>query len=337
SMVVQAIGESVLIGGRYRLLNQLGAGGMGKVYRVHDRLTGDTVALKQVSAPAEADLTTPLPTPSNYHITMDPRVTLAREFQAMATLRHPHILAVLDYGFQEGTPYFTMELLEGAQTFLQYAQQQPLERQIELLVQVLRALMYIHRRDMIHRDLKPGNVLVSNDQVKVLDFGLSTEIAQATGTVGTLAYMPPEVLYGDPAGPSADLYSLGLMVYELLNGRHPFFDNLKAGHSALQQLLNPEHQPDLSLLPPPLVPIIGQMLERDARKRYQDAAQVVADLGEATSRHFAVETRATRESFLQAARFVGRERELAQLKDALVQMMSGQGSAWLIGGEKIGR
>lgn len=332
-MVVELTGESVLIGGRYRLLNQLGAGGMGKVYRVHDRLTGETVALKQVSAPAEADLTTPLPTPSNYHITMDPRVTLAREFQAMATLRHPHILAVLDYGFQEGTPYFTMELLEDAQTFLQYAQQQPLERQIELLVEVLRALMYIHRRDMIHRDLKPGNVLVSNDQVKVLDFGLSTEIAQATGTVGTLAYMPPEVLYGDPAGPSADLYSLGVMVYELLTGRHPFFDNLKAGHSALQQLLNPEHQPDLSLLPPPLVPIIGQMLERDARKRYQDAAQVVADLGEATSRHFAVETRATRESFLQAARFVGREHELGQLKNALVQAMGGRGSAWLIGGE----
>lgn len=330
----EVISDPALIGGRYRLLNQLGAGSMGKVFRVYDRLSGEMVALKRVNVPPGTEnLDTPPPNDlDRYQITSDPRVTLAREFQAMSTLRHPHILAVLDYGFEAGQPYFTMELLENAQTIMAYGRDHALEVRVRLLVQVLLALKYLHRREMIHRDLKPGNVLVFNGVVKVLDFGLSMDVNQATGTVGTLAYMPPEVLFGHPAGRASDLYAVGVMAYELMAGRHPFINPDDPDSSPLAHLLDTNNKVDTTALPPAMAPIVARMLAPSIDDRYQEAQEIIDAFSAAAGRTYAPENEAVRESFLQAAQFVGREKEIRRLRDALASTLDNEGSAWLIGG-----
>src|SRR5258708_30804610 len=175
-----------VIGHRYYLSNLLGAGGMGSVYRALDRLTGQSVALKRVTAaPDQLQFGT-------QDESSDLRVALAREFAALSSLKHPHIISVLDYGFEEdGQPYFTMDLLENAQPLNIAAENQPLDARINLLAQMLQALAYLHRRGILHRDLKPGNVLVANDQSKVLVFRLPSARHQPHHTHPLPTRTPP--------------------------------------------------------------------------------------------------------------------------------------------------
>src|SRR5258708_18345088 len=210
--------RSAIIGRRYQLLDPLGQGGMGIVFRAVDRLSGQHVALKHVMAPTEQLLF------ASQTGKADLRLALASEFQILATLRHPNIIGVLDYGFDEQLrPYFTMDLLEQPRTLMKAARDAALPIKIDLLVQMLQALTYVHRRGIVHRDLKPSNVLVGQDsKVKVLDFGLSLEVGQVQDSSGTLAYMAPEVMKGERASIAADLYAVGVMAYELLVGHHPF-------------------------------------------------------------------------------------------------------------------
>src|SRR5258706_7994953 len=231
---------SAVLGRRYRLQDRLGAGGMGAVYRAYDRLTGEWIALKRVLA-ADEDIVF-----TSSHRSVDLRVALAQEFQWLASLRHPYIIAVLDYGFDsERQPYFTMELLNGAQTIREAARSIPRDEQLALFVQVLQALTYLHRRGIIHRDIKPGNVLVTNNQARVLDFGLSVRMStESAESSGTLAYMAPELLMGEPATISSDLYALGIIAYEVFAGQHPF--DVKSLTILTEQILR--EPPDLSLL-----------------------------------------------------------------------------------------
>src|SRR5262245_21363215 len=168
-----------ILGQRYRLLNLLGAGGMGRVYRAIDRLNGQVLALKRVLVPTdELVIATRTAPQTDFHF------ALAQEFQLLASLRHPSIIGVLDYGFDsERQPFLTMELIENAQTIRHAAQDQPLSVQVELLRQLLQALAYLHRRNVVHRDLKPSNVLVKSGQVKVLDFGISTVTGKKPGSI----------------------------------------------------------------------------------------------------------------------------------------------------------
>ncbi len=309
---------------RYRLLDLLGEGGMGTVYRALDRLTGETVALKHVAvAPAVLDFTT--------QTDHDPALALAQEFEVLASLRHPHIIAVRDYGFDVNhQPFFTMDLLEGAATIIEAGHAQPFEFKINLIQQMLLALLYLHRRGIVHRDLKPGNVLVKDGVVKVLDFGLSIAVERAENTpVGSLAFMAPEVLEGQPASVASDLYAVGVIAYELLAGRHPF-DTYNVSR-LIDQILS--EQPDLTALDQPIATVIGWLLAKAPHERYTNAGEVIRALSATTGHDLPIETRETRESFLQAAKFVGREAELAQLIGALNQAQQGRGSGWLIGGE----
>lgn len=313
---------------------------MGSVYRVFDRLTGSEVALKRILA--DDDLLLASYSGDSSH---DPRLSLAREFQALATLRHPNIIGVIDYGFDsERQPYFTMNLLEDAQNILEVGGNQPLNIKVGLLVQILQALAYIHRRGIVHRDLKPGNVLVmapqdgesgsetAMPQVKVLDFGLSVDIGEAKGTVGTLYYMAPEVLRGTQAGPAADLYAVGVLAYNLFAGRNPFEDPDTV--SVFDRILNVV--PDCSQLDAPKAvrEVVGRLLAKEVADRYAEAREVINDLSAAIEQPVPVETEATRESFLQAARFVGREEELGQLLGVLLNAREvGVGGTWLVAGE----
>jgi predicted ATPase len=293
---------------------------MGTVYRAHDRLRGENVALKRVGP----TLVQPFADPQL-------RLALAHEFQALAGLHHPHIIAVRDYGFDRTQqPYFTMELLAGARTIIEAGQFQDLHSQIQLLLQMLYALAYLHRRNVVHRDLKPGNVLVEGRTVKVLDFGLATTAGQITAPTATLSYAAPEVLRGEPATLAADLFATGVMAYELLAGWHPFG---QSPQEAVAAILHAEPDWNYLNLAPPLVQVLQRLLAKDPNNRYPDTTAVIAALNVATGQALPLETQATRESFLQAAPFIGRADELTQLQAALNAAVQGQAGAWLIAGE----
>lgn len=200
-----------LINGHYLLHEKLGEGGMGAVYRATDRLTGDEVALKQVTkGTAEND--------EAY------RLALAHEFKTLAGLRHPHIISVLDYGFDaKRQPFFTMTYLPEPKTILEAGTKRPFDQKIQLIQQLLQALAYLHRRGVLHRDLKPENILVIDNNVRVLDFGLSiNEKTETDVSVGTPLYLAPDLLDNINYNETADLYAVGVLVYQLLTDKHPF-------------------------------------------------------------------------------------------------------------------
>jgi tetratricopeptide (TPR) repeat protein len=319
---------------RYTLHEPLGSGSMGIVYRATDRLTQRAVALKQVTAALNHLEFAAQRSTQSYGTSLN--LALAQEFQTLAALHHPHIINVLDYGFDQDRPYFTMEFLPDAQTILQAGQSLPLAGRVRLLVQTLQALAYLHRHTILHRDLKPANILVFAGQVKVLDFGLSVTREQAQGVAGTLAYMAPEVLEGSRAGEMSDLYSLGVIAYELFAGHHPFAaDN---NQDLIRSIMTAE--PDLHALhfdaapDRRLLPILQRLLHKDPTARYQNPQQVIDEFSAALDQPaLAQETIAIRESYLQAAPFIGRAAEMAQLSTALDTALTGHGSAWLIGGE----
>jgi hypothetical protein len=305
----EVTGSSALVGRRYQLLDVVGRGGMGTVYRALDRL-GGSIALKRMHRSLE-DLAQeasrdPTPTTPSREVALD----LAAEFKALTSLRHPHVIHVLDYGFDgELRPYLTMELLAGARTLVEAGRGQPLRVQIDLLVQLLQALAYMHRRGFIHRDLKPANVLVVDGQVKVLDFGLAMarERCEPRGPAGTPGYMAPELFQGEPASEASDLYSVGVMAQRMVAGAQ---------------------EPG-----PRLGAILQRLMAAERGERYQRAEEVLKDLREMAGLRVQLETSATRESYLRAARFVGRERERELLEQALERALAGQGEAWLVGGE----
>jgi serine/threonine protein kinase/tetratricopeptide (TPR) repeat protein len=386
-----------IIANRFLIKRQIGQGGMGQVLHVYDYITLQDAALKRV-------LFDPL-----VHTHLDKakaQYNFASEFQILASLRHPHIVEVFTYGFDsDRVPYYVMQLLQSPQNFLEATYQLPLKEKIMLTVQMLRALLYLHHRGIIHRDIKPGNVLLADGRLRVLDFGLaakrkplnkpdnSSEVIE-----GTLAYMAPELIKGASFSIASDLYAVGIMLFEAIAGQHPFthesimnfvtavlteppnFDLLKRhvrstdeqpqGTSRTKIIPRSDEVNDLATLPLQkspdgqeisqkpsdkpsasqefydgedeeeeetyfsLIGIIAKLLEKDPQERYQDAADVIRDLSSAIGEEFPIETRATRESFLQSADFIGRDNELNRLKQALTAAQKGSGSIIVISGER---
>lgn len=269
------------------------------------------------------------------------RLHLAQEFRTLSGLRHPHIVSVLDYGFdKEQQPFFTMDLLEAALPIDMAARLQPLPLRITLLLQVLQALAYLHRRSVLHRDLKPSNILVVSDprgpQVKLLDFGLAmlvndlhSQFAEVAGTVG---YMAPEILLGAPSSAASDLFAVGVIAHELLVGTHPLGSRPTA--ALVQDFLGTA--PIFSGatgLGAELSEVLRRALCRHPAERYVDAMAFAQDLARAAELPPPVESVEVRESFLQAAPFVARDKELATLRHALEEAATGNGAAWLVTGE----
>lgn len=307
------------IGSRYQVLDRIGAGGMGEVFRAYDRLTGDTIALKRVFVrPGLLSEGTP----------EDFRLALANEFKLLASLRHPNIISVLDYGFDANQqPYYTMELLEEPLTILEAAAKQPLAMRESFLWQILEALAYLHQHGIVHRDLKPDNILVVGQQVRLLDFGLAMvqdPRRPSQQVAGTLAYMAPELLQGMPASKSSDLYAAGLIGFEIFAGHHPY--NIRDVNMLIEQIMT--LAPDVSSLDisERLGTLLRRLLHRNPEERltHSGSSSGVSQLGL---------PRLSRESFLQAARFVGRTNELALLSKALQDARQNKGSVWLVGGE----
>lgn len=318
---------------RYDLLEKLGEGGMGVVYRAHDRLRNQQVALKQVKVDAVGL------SGSTASATKTLQIALAREFRTLAGLRHPNIVSVLDYGFYDQRPFYTMQFLDNASPIVRYAANLESVAKVLLVIEMLQAIAYLHQRRIIHRDLKPQNVLVSSqDQVKVMDFGVAlaphlldtdVEDAQARGLVGTLGYIAPEQFKNEPASIASDLYAVGVMIFELFAGHHPF--NVSEFTRYLAQIMR--HEPDLSLIPAFLRPIVKRLLAKDPAVRHSSASDLIHDLYTVIERDPPPESPLTRESYLQASNFIGRDSELQVLTDALRTCMNGESRMWLMGGE----
>lgn len=321
-----------MIGKRYLQQEQLGIGGMGVVFRVFDRLNQETVALKRVIRMGEAAI--PPGSNAERH-SLNLRMALAQEFGTLASLRHPYIIDVLDYGFDaDRHPFFTMELLEDARPLVKAVTDAPQTEKLRVIGQLLQALNYLHRRGVLHRDLKPDNVVLFNGSVKVLDFGLAVA-RQFAGenedeTVGTLAYMAPEIIQGLPASAASDLYAIGVMLYEMLAGRHPF--DASSPSTLINQTLT--QMPDVQglNLEPALTLLLDTLLAKDPAMR-GTTDEALSLLMTVDRKQIAIETDTIRDSFLQAAEFVGREDELSRLTIALASTQGGAGSGWLLGGE----
>jgi len=317
-----------VIGGRYRLINEIGQGAMGSVFRVVDRLTGRVVTLKRITVAVATG------TERSFDSSSGDRTALAQEFRLAAALRHPNIVSVLDYGFDDDRqPYFTMDLEENARTIIEAGTDRPLAVQVELLVQTLRAIVYLHRQGIIHRDLKPENIVVVGDRVKVLDFGLSIDRHTAGAAdvefAGTVSYMAPELLRGEPPSERTDLYAIGMIAYELFAGGYPFErDERLPLRISRTELPRAKDNVD-----PRVRPIVALLLAKDPAARYDDASEVITAFATALELPLLVETTATRESFLHTAPLVGRDHEVAVLLEAIRETTRGSGGTWLVGGE----
>lgn len=340
---------------------------MGEVFRALDRLTGQVVALKRVRLPllnvaqaprsdghelAETLAATPADEPSirpqegTPAVSPSPelgslRLHLTHEFRTLAGLRHPHIVSVLDYGFdRHRQPYFTMELLENGKSFDEAARNQPRTVVVGLLLQILQALTYLHQRGVLHRDLKPGNILVvegaRGPQVKLLDFGLVLFTrglhAERAEVAGTLGYIAPEILLGEPASVASDLFAVGVMAHDILAGSHPIaaLPTAESIQFSLGLLPAPSEQERLDA---PLGAVLRRALLRDPAARYVNAVTFGHELASATGLPLPRETLDIRDSFLQAASFQSRDGEMEALLAALRQALRGRGQVLLVGGE----
>jgi len=270
--------------GHYRVIEKIGAGGMGVVYRAHDEDLDRDAALKVLAASALADDTA--------------RQRFRKEALALSRLNHPHICTIYEVGEAHGQTYIAMEYVEGRQLRgLASGPPLPVETALRFAQQIADALDHAHQRGIVHRDLKSSNVMVTPDgRSKLLDFGLAVrqrerEIDEATrslmsltdpGTVvGTLAYMAPEVLRREPADGRRDLWALGVMLYEMTAGRLPF--SAEQGMLIIQAILHEQPQPLKNArpdVPPGLERIIARALEKDPEARYRSAAELRKDLAD---------------------------------------------------------
>jgi serine/threonine protein kinase/tetratricopeptide (TPR) repeat protein len=282
------LSPGIQIVGRFEIVTPLGAGSMGEVYQAHDLKLRRDVALKLLS-PALAT--------SVEHL-----LRFEREARAASALNHPHICTIYDVGQApeaDGRPYLVMELLRGITLYeTMAAGPLPLHTVINLGVQIADALDAAHGAGIIHRDLKPANVFVTTrGDAKLLDFGLAAVIAGAadassTGSeaggplttfgtaVGTVLYMSPEQALGDPLDPRTDIFSLGLVLYEMLTGRRAFEGRSTTAivdailHSAPSGL----GAADVSAVPRELRKLVGRMLDKDRERRPATAAEIAARL-----------------------------------------------------------
>ena len=270
--MTERLEAETVVDGRYRVLNRLGSGGMAEVYCAQDLQLGRKVALKILYRRFAED--------------GEFVERFRREASSAAGLQHQHVVAVYDRGEYDGTYYIAMEYLEGRSLKTIVQQEAPLDpdRAIDLTIQVLRAARFAHRRGIIHRDLKPHNVIVDADgRAKVTDFGIAragaSDMTQTGSIMGTAQYLSPEQAQGHAVSAASDIYSIGIMLYELLTGRVPF-EGESAVTIALKQV-NERPTPPSAYNPavtPELEEAVMRALEKDPANRYPDADAFIAAL-----------------------------------------------------------
>ena len=328
---ISLINAGTILRERYRLDSELGRGGMGVVYRATDLELQRAVAVKLLPETASAP---------------DARERFLREARAAAALNHPHVISVYDVGVAEGIPFFVMELVQGPR--LSRERPTELSQIVEIACQICAALEHAHAHSIVHRDLKPDNVLLSQSgnsiSIKLADLGLAlpeaaARISRSGVIVGTAAYMAPEQALGKTIDGRADLYALGVLIYELATGRLPF-----RGDNPLSIVSQHIHAPVVRPrvlrpdLPRALEAAILRLLEKEPSKRFATAAQTAATLRTSLSdsvelgEEEAPATIALLDA-LSRGRLVGRVPELAEARELWHRVREGHGHAVLLSGE----
>jgi serine/threonine-protein kinase len=261
-----------LFDGRYRILRKLGSGGMANVYLAEDQELGRRVAIKILN---------------ERHANDDQFVErFRREAKNAAGLSHPNIVSIYDRGEAEGTYYIAMEFLDGRslKELIVSRGPAPVSVAIDYARQILAALRFAHRNGIVHRDIKPHNVLVDSEgRLKVTDFGIAragaSQMTEAGSIIGTAQYLSPEQAKGSPVDQTSDLYSIGIVLYELLTGVVPFTGDtpVEIAMKHLSAIPDPpsEHRAEI---PRELDLVVLRALAKDPRERYQTAEEMDADL-----------------------------------------------------------
>ena len=267
--------ELRVLGDRYEIHRRLARGGMAQVYLARDRSLDRPVAIKELVSEFAAD-------PSFVE-------RFRREAQAAANLAHPNIVGVYDWGTQDGTYFIVMEYVDGPSLSQVIRRDGPLHprRAAELASEVAAALGFAHSRGVVHRDVKPGNVLLSGSgQSKVTDFGIARalsspdeDLTQAGSVMGTATYFSPEQAQGQPVDPRSDLYSLGVVLYEMVTGRTPFTGDTPLA-IAYKHVQDQPEPPSAIIpgLPAGIDTVIMKLLRKKPDERYVSAEELRADL-----------------------------------------------------------
>src|SRR4051812_49195789 len=269
------VAEGAVVDGRYRIERRIGSGGMADVYVAADSQLGREVAIKMLHRRFSRD--------------QEFVERFRREASAAAGLQHPNVVSVFDRGEYDGTYYIAMEYLPGKTLKEVLREEAPLDqlRAIDYTIQILQAAAFAHRRGIIHRDFKPHNVMVGPDgRLKVTDFGIAragaSEMTETGSIMGTAQYLSPEQAQGQRVGAQSDLYSIGVMLYEMLTGRVPF-----TGDSAVSIALKhvgeqPQRLAELRRdVHPRLEQAVGRALLKDPAQRYASADEFIGALQEA--------------------------------------------------------
>src|SRR6202453_1203467 len=266
------IDPGTIVDGRYRVISRLGSGGMAEVYLAEDRLLGRQLAVKVL----------------HHHFAEDQEFVerFRREASSAAGLSHPNIVAIFDRGEWNGTYYIAMEYVAGRSLKTVVREQGPLDPAvaIDTVIQILRAARFAHRRGVIHRDLKPHNVILDEEgRARVTDFGIAKAGASdmtLTGSImGTAQYLSPEQAQGHTVSGRSDLYAVGIILYELLTGSVPF-DGETAVTIALKQVSATPPPPSAlnPAVPPELDAVVARALAKDPAERFADADEFLGAL-----------------------------------------------------------
>jgi serine/threonine-protein kinase len=263
--------------GRYQVLEKIGEGGMGSLYLARDPAIDRLVAIKLLRRGFDTESL---------------RERFAREARAAGRLRHPNIVTIFDVGEHDGDPFIAMEFLAGETLgeLIRHGAGLSLSRRLKLLEELCDGLAYAHRAGLVHRDVKPANLMVDAEGVlKILDFGIvrvgESGMTQAGVLVGTINYMAPEQVLGTGVDHRSDIFAVGLVAYELLSGKQAFAGTMKDG--LLKRIPNAEIQPLSELVPgldPDVVLIVDHALKKEPGDRYQELARMRNDLTRARQR-----------------------------------------------------
>ena len=312
--------------GPYRYIRPLGRGGMSHVILARDP-GGTSVALKILKA-------------NRFRTGL---ARFRREFRALARLKHPNVIRVESYGDIHGHPYIAMECVEGRDLYQEIRALPRTDlskrwaRVEEVLIDLCRALAYIHGRGLIHRDMKPSNVLIGADGVcKLTDFGIvkeldpESDVQLSTTLVGTWAYASPEQITGGALDHRSDLYSLGVILYTMLTGRRPFVAKDMAGY--LEQHLDHEPVAPTTLVPgtpPQLNEICMRLLQKAPRSRFQSAQEILYQLEQID-----MDAGSVHPDDLWEPIMVGRDEAIDQVRDAVGRLTRAEGGVLLIEGRE---